>query len=465
MLLSTYALAQDNSLLIGDPPNSDQRPIRFGFLNLDNLNMHLEIPLASYPVRGHDPITVSAVYDSAMWVGNDNYFDGTPLVGPSASAGMRFVVKMGPNPTAPQNGSSYGTPCSYPSNPASGYSNGTFITYPGTGWTITDPNGTSHPFLMDDLKDVSTCYDYNNSPEPVSDAPPYTTSSYSIDGTGAYLTLNTPNPLYNFEIWSVDGYYTGVTCTLNGCSGVGPETPNGNYGGDTLDATPAPPTGCNASGEAYTNSNPPQPASAGTTETCTMTIPAGASFIVTYTAMPVSTNFFPNDSPDYEDYQENIWLPTSILLPDGSTYTFSYDTGTSKGHYGGLTQIQLPTGGATAYQYSATPFGFLIPLSGMTDNGNQTTITSVGINNSNFDAATTVILPPRPVYGGTSIQDTVKYTFPNNSSDLFQVQQYAGASTLLKTTQYSRPSSGNGSQVTSIVETFAATGQTHEIDY
>lgn len=43
---------------------------------------------------------------------------------------------------------------------------------------------------------------------------------------------------------------------------------------------------------------------------------------------------------------------TGIALPDGTSYSFGYDTGTTAGHYGELTSITLRTGGTVTYNWT-----------------------------------------------------------------------------------------------------------------
>ena len=52
---------------IGVPPFTSALPVENGFINAANGNLHLEIPLASYPQRGGREFKVSLMYDSAIW--------------------------------------------------------------------------------------------------------------------------------------------------------------------------------------------------------------------------------------------------------------------------------------------------------------------------------------------------------------------------------------------------------------
>src|SRR6266536_1300657 len=63
------AFAQtDYSQQIGAPVFSSIEPVELGFVNAANGNLHLEIPIASFPQRGmKQPLTYKLVYDSRIW--------------------------------------------------------------------------------------------------------------------------------------------------------------------------------------------------------------------------------------------------------------------------------------------------------------------------------------------------------------------------------------------------------------
>ena len=58
---------EDPLLSLGIPPFSAQLPIESGTINGANGNLHLEIPLGSYPQRGGPPVDVALTYDSTIW--------------------------------------------------------------------------------------------------------------------------------------------------------------------------------------------------------------------------------------------------------------------------------------------------------------------------------------------------------------------------------------------------------------
>ena len=53
-----------------------------------------------------------------------------------------------------------------------------------------------------------------------------------------------------------------------------------------------------------------------------------------------------------KDANGSTYVIQSITLPDGSAYKFTYDSGTSAGHYGEMTSMTLPSGGVINFNYS-----------------------------------------------------------------------------------------------------------------
>ena len=73
-----------------------------------------------------------------------------------------------------------------------------------------------------------------------------------------------------------------------------------------------------------------------------------------------SNDIVTTETADYStDFQQSAVSETSgsftaiksIELPDGSSYSFTYDSGTGSGHYGELTSVTLPSGGVINYTW------------------------------------------------------------------------------------------------------------------
>jgi RHS repeat-associated protein len=73
--------------------------------------------------------------------------------------------------------------------------------------------------------------------------------------------------------------------------------------------------------------------------------------------VPVCTAFGQGDT---QDACGNISLTRKIDLPNGLAYLFTYDTGTTPGHYGELLRIDLPSGGYIRYEYAPISSAFPI---------------------------------------------------------------------------------------------------------
>jgi len=71
-------------------------------------------------------------------------------------------------------------------------------------------------------------------------------------------------------------------------------------------------------------------------------------YTVTTQSVPVHTAF----GSFVTEFSGNITVVQSVGLPDGTSYVFSYDTGTAPGNYGELVGISLPTGGQVNYGYT-----------------------------------------------------------------------------------------------------------------
>ena len=67
MMFAVACSAQDYVSQTGSPAFSANQPVVFGFANLANGNIHLEIPIASAPQRGELAFALKLVYDSRIW--------------------------------------------------------------------------------------------------------------------------------------------------------------------------------------------------------------------------------------------------------------------------------------------------------------------------------------------------------------------------------------------------------------
>lgn len=320
--------AQDYSLQGGAPPFAATDPVELGFVNLANGNLHIEIPLGSYPQRGGQPFRVSLVYDSRnWWTTCANAW--TPYNIPEHCGGTVGYWTGWRLVTSADRGRNGGWTLTHYNctGPHGGYKN------KNTKFAFYFPDGSAKSFPS-----ITTWYvDSNCQMDGTNPVP--TGSGYASDGSGYQLKVTE----YSVEtVYAPDG--TQVATSYNYPTN-NPIDTNGNYESrvslsdqtniDTLSRHPVTTTSScngNASQTCYDVLN-----SLGTTSRWTLTT----------TSVPVSTNF-----GILAEFSGNITVVQSILLPDGTSYSFGYDSGTTPGHFGELTSITLPTGGQINYGYS-----------------------------------------------------------------------------------------------------------------
>jgi hypothetical protein len=322
--LSCQAFAQDYLYAVGAPAFTSAEPVELGSVNASNGNLHLEIPIATFPERGSKPLTYKFVYDSRIWLESGGSVWGPNVSTATPWSGWRFVTSadMG----APPGNNSYVNTCTVGGQPE--------------GDTIQDdfywqaPDGTTHYFTGGLLQYSNNC------------GGTVQLCMTAGDGTGYYLVVNTSatcvgNVGHTKNMgWTViapDGsqVYANATPAYF-------EDANGNYYTrdsnqnviDTLGRTPVTVVNnCGTNQICYNVLN-----SQGGTTT--------SQWIVTTETISVNTNF------PGSNWSGPLTTIESIQLPDGTSYKFSYDTGTAPGYYGELIGITLPTNGTVSYQYS-----------------------------------------------------------------------------------------------------------------
>ncbi len=333
-LAGTPALSQNSQSYLNDlgsTPYGVNIPVENGFINVSNGNLHLEFPLATHPQRGALSLNERIVYDSRIWMfspfGTHGSYHWWPYNIPGSnssnnSGGWRFVQGNEPG-TISYVGVSYSsTPC--PSDPNFPSPGGGGASSNGTGtisWT--EPNGTVHPFnaafsfYEDDCNSIP--YTQSISPGSASDG-----SGFSIkdDGNGNPLVIDnngtqiSPQVIDRYgNLWSTDG--------------------NGNL----VDDTGRVPVIVTQSGNVtyYDVLAPNGPINNNGTR---------VRYTVTSASVPVATNFQQSDVYEWNPTVQYLTPVQSIQLPDGSQYTFAYDS------YGGISSVTLPTGGVIQYGYT-----------------------------------------------------------------------------------------------------------------
>ena len=330
-ILGTSAVpvrAQSYLQSIGVPPFSTQLPVQNGYINLANGDLHLEIPLGSFPQRGGRTETVALVYDSNIWWVGGSWSDPWQPTNVNNDGGISGF------------GNAYASPNGWRvvSSAHGGYvdageTEDGVVDYQVdySPWIYVEPNGTVHAF--DVYTTYNAWYDTQTS-----------SSGYANDGSGYFMSASGYNAT---AVYAPDG-------TLVYGSGF-EEDSNGNqypYDGsgdpiDTLNRTLMSPSYVGGEDAACTGDG---------TTTCTVTVPNAeggtSTYTIKFTTIDVHTNFDVNFGYGIYEYSGTINVPNEVDLPDGSAYTFQYDSGSALGHFGQLTQMILPTGGEIDYTYS-----------------------------------------------------------------------------------------------------------------
>ncbi|MGH9585787.1 MAG: RHS repeat domain-containing protein [Acidobacteriaceae bacterium] len=327
LLSKSYLHAQDYLYQIGSPTFSTQIPIENGFINVNNGDIHIEIPLATQKQRGRLQLDEKLVYDSRIWKIIDNSgYSWQPTNVPNSMGGWVFSSGLGPETVVfhTENGQ---IPCQ---------AGGVYTYQQYWNWTWSDPQGTVHPFST-----VSTLQ-YHGTGAACVNPPPGTPSSggYASDGSGYYLQVsNYTSPVITDQQGNV--YHPtvfGASYPPNSSDLIADS--NGNYYSndgngnlvDTLERTPV---------LVITSGNQ--------IDYDVLTYGGARSrYTVTTETVYYNTDFA---EQSVTESSGSFTAIQSIQLPDGSSYSFTYDSGTSSGHYGELTSVTLPSGGIINYNW------------------------------------------------------------------------------------------------------------------
>jgi len=422
LFTSTLATAQSSSsylTAIGVPTFSTSVPVESGRIDVANGNLHLEIPLGgAFPQRGGSKFQASLVYDSAVWQVCCYVRSWVPTNMFYQQNGWRLVTSAD---TGIPNNSWSAQMCwsdAYQENMA------TEDDYKNFTWTA--PDGTIHSFPIHTSIGVT-----NIDP---TECPAGTTVSsgdaFATDGSGYHMFVTSQT---NARVYAPDGT---LVYAASSYGFHAPNDTNGNY--YSTDAT---------YNSRLQHDDPVDTlgrqllsfSSSGSNDTITVLDAQGGtqSYTVVWETINVNTNF-----GVYTQYFGTISVIQEIDLPDGTKYQFSYDSGTSAGHYGLLTSMILPTGGTISYSYTnfTDAMGMIYRwISGRTTSG-------TGITGGTWSYTPAVISSC-----SSACTQQVKVTTPSGDDSVYsfnlsggawatQVQRYTGSSssgTLLATTAQS----------------------------
>ncbi len=300
--LASRAFAQGapNEYQIGLPPYADFSGSDFENVQLNNGNLHIEVPLWNATGRGL-PVGFKYVYDSLGWGFNEHCGSRTGTctdnVAPHSS---HLALQL----VGPQSYSFGGTIRNFvcPQNQS-------VLTY---SYSMSAPDGTKHHFVPDPIQsgNEAGCL-------------PHPSTVYADDGSGWILQLD-PSTGTALRAVGKDGSI--IT------SGAIIEDANGN------EITTTDTLGRQFSGNSFYDSS-------GILRTVSV---ASQTFTI-------QTNLCQFSTADFCNERSGLWsAPQVITLPNGMAYTFSYDQngGPTHPYYGQPLSVTLPTGGQITWGWN-----------------------------------------------------------------------------------------------------------------
>ena len=306
---------------VGNPSFGVNLPIPNGYVNISNGNVHLEIPLSNAKQRGALSLSEKLVYDSRIWkiVHYSGYY-WWPINVPNSQLGWRFVKGNETGTIGTSTGATQNASC-WTGNYYQPYYSAT------TYYTWTDPAGTVHPFSA---SSTSTTYP-SNCPGVQPGTVTTTTNGWATDASGYFATTSS-DALGNVTVTVKDNSGTQVyPQVVDRYGNFWSSDANGNLV-DDRGQTPVIVTS-NGNVTYYDVLAPNGPITNNGKR---------VRYTITTTQVSLTTAF---NQQAVSEYQNNGTHPTSypaiqsIALPDGSSYTFTYD------NYGMITSMVLPTGG------------------------------------------------------------------------------------------------------------------------
>jgi YD repeat-containing protein len=313
ILFPTLTLAQsDLTHVLGIPPDATIYPIPgLGFVNLNNGNLHIEIPIRVVKDRNGAPVTTSILYDNSVWQeiqvpstsGSGTLTAWT--TGPSLGEFTKSVgISVSPDYIGNISYPSSTFTCGGASSSGGAYQGGAEVELYGPFQYI-DGHGTIHAFPTDIIvqNTASTPQCYGTS-----------AMAASMDGLYWFQIMNSAVT----AVWDIHGNLV-----------FGGKDTNGNFAG------------------------------AGFVDKLGRSMNLPGDFIYSTKTIHVWSNF---GSYGYSDSGGELNVTAQVLssltLPDGRSYSFQYDDAGSpaqQGHYGSLTGITLPTGGQITIQSEVLP--------------------------------------------------------------------------------------------------------------
>ena len=316
-LVFSQARAQDYVYATGNPNFGVNYPIPGGYINVTNGNVHITIPLGTFKQRGTlPPIKINLEYDSRIWKISDNgSYSWQPNNVPNSMAGWRLTTGLEQGTTSyvgyTQYSSVSGT-CFIGNHLVQDYTESWTIL---TGFRWTDGSGTKHTFDVQTEEPTGVCSGDNSHTIP-------NASGYAIDGSGYFVQITN---------------YTQMTIYDNQGNEVYPIFKDANNNQATLSTSG---TLTDSMGRQLLTTT------TGTNSITYQVLREGgiSKYIANMESVQVNTAFGQSAVSEYAGTLNAI---ESIELPDGSSYSFTYDPDS----YGEMTSMTLPTGGVVTFDY------------------------------------------------------------------------------------------------------------------
>jgi RHS repeat-associated protein len=300
-------------------------------VNLGNLNVHINVPVFSRGGRG-TPLVYNLGYDTSVWVPVNS--SGSPVWTPASNWGWTSSTASVTGHLS--NTETMERTCPVVINPhLPPVDEETIFFYT---WTYYDSFGGVHQFPGNTTTWTSS---------PCGSAGSSSLNATATDGSGYTISANGTSG----SVYTRKGTLIGPP--TNQFSGIGTLTDrNGNVisvdsSGNITDTLGTVALAVSGTG---TPSSP---------ITFTYTPPNGTptAYTANFTSLTIKTNFGCNGVAEFGPTAEN--LLTSISLPDGTDYTFTYEqtSGFSGDYTGRLASVTLPTGGTITYTYPGSNDG------------------------------------------------------------------------------------------------------------
>jgi RHS repeat-associated protein len=413
-LLILPSVAWGQMSVQGLPPFGSIDQGAFDSTNRQSLNTNIEIPLYSGSGRGLG-LEVKATYNSAFWTISNNAWVATTVAGGAPSWGWN-------SPTTgtflPAGYVSYlrGTQGSCGAYGGHQIPNAYF-----SDFTYYDADGTAHPF-------PTVAYEVSSCTGTVVSG---STAGPASDESGYYLNalsgeVISPSGIQiDAEIQDTNGNF------VSSSTSSGTTTWTDSAGRAALKVV----TGSSSFQYEYQDTT-------GTYQTVTLNLQS----------FNIKTSF---GCSGISEYSGTASLPVSVVYPNGTEYTITYEgTPGDSGYYTGrISKLTLPDGGYIEYQYGSTNDGIncadgtILSLTRTVYDGTNTNVWTFSRSPSGSNWVTTVTAPQMPY--DTAANQSV-YTF-NSSGQELSAKYYQGSSssgTLLRTVNTTWAS--NGSPATKI---------------